>query len=312
MLTCRRFSGAIDRQWRISSFSSLVSGQPQGAELADRDAISPPDLYSQKDLEEPVIQEEPSGIFSFPRGTKAGTFLHDLFEHLDFVQRDTSLMKKLVADKLNQYGFEPTWQETLCHMIRRVLSVPLEPGRDDFTLSCIQNQDRLNELEFYFPLKSISPKKLNKIFSGYAGSELPIDLPERIERLDFAPVRGFMKGFMDMVSRFQNRFYLVDWKSNFLGSSLEDYGQEALAAAMKDEFYLIQYHLYTVALDQYLRLRLPGYSYETHFGGVYYIFLRGVDPDRGAYFGIYRARPSGECIKELCVNLVDRTEMVEL
>lgn len=311
LLTCRKFSGNIDRQWHISSFSSLVSGQPHSAELADRDAISLPYIYGQKDFEESVIQEEPpSGIFSFPRGAKAGTFLHDIFEHLDFVQKDTALMKELVAHKLSEYGFETTWQETLCHMIQKMLSVPLDPERSDFTLSRIRNKDRLNELEFYFPLKSISPKKLNSIFAKYAGPAFPTDLPAHIERLDFTPVRGFMKGFIDMVFQFQNRFYLVDWKSNFLGGSVEDYGQGAMAAAMKDEFYIVQYHIYTVALDKYLQLRLPGYNYETHFGGVYYIFLRGVDPDRGADFGIYRERPSGEFINELSMNLIDQTEMV--
>ena len=326
-LSSRKFSGNIDRQWHISSFSSLVSGQPRGAELADHDEINlparhrpalqdsdgagGPDSYSQKGLEESLIEEEPSGIFSFPRGAKPGTFLHDIFENLDFGQKDTSIMKELVANKLNQYGFESTWQEALCDMIQKVLSVPLDLDRRYFTLSRIRNQDRLNELEFYFPLKSISPKKLNNIFGEYTGPELSTDFPERIERLDFTPVRGFMKGFIDMVFQFQNRFYLVDWKSNFLGNRVDDYGQKALAAAMKKEFYIIQYHIYTVALNQYLQLRLPGYSYETHFGGVYYIFLRGVDPDRGTDFGIYRQRPSGKLINELCSNLTDETGMVK-
>ena len=111
---------------------------------------------------------------------------------------------------------------------------------------------------------------------------------------------------MDMVFRFQERFYLVDWKSNFLGTKVEDYGQEALSLAMKEEFYILQFHLYAVALNQYLRLRLPGYSYESHFGGVYYIFLRGVDPERGPDFGIYRHRPSAELINQLCTNLISQ------
>jgi len=337
VLSSHTFSGNIDRQWHISSFSSLVSGQQYSAELADHDAINLPvhhlparalqwqvgrhdlwDLkeaggphaYSQKDFEESVIEEEPSGIFSFPRGTKAGTCLHDIFEHLDFVQKDTSVIKQLIANKLIEYGFELTWQETLCDMIHKVLSVPLEPERSDFTLSHIRSQDRINELEFYFPLKSISTKKLNNIFAKYAGPELSKDLPERIERLDFTPVRGFMRGFMDMVFQFQGQFYLVDWKSNLLGSRLEYYDQKGLAKAMKDEFYIIQCHIYIVALNQYLQLRLPGYTYETHFGGAYYIFLRGVDPNEGTEFGIYRERPSGKFINKLCTNLIDETGMV--
>lgn len=304
ILGYRRFSGSIDRRWGVSSFSSLVSGKRQSAELADHDALALPDVPDENAFMESLVEEEPSAIFSFPRGTRAGTLLHAIFENLDFSHKDASPMEKLTADKLREYGFELTWQETLCDMIQKVLSVPLVPGNKHFTLSHVQNQDRLNELEFYFPLKSISPKNLRSLFKGCPGPDSLADFPGRIERLDFSPVKGFMKGFMDMVFRFQDRFYLVDWKSNFLGSRVEDYGQEALASAMKEEFYILQYYIYAVALNQYLRLRLPGYNYETDFGGVYYIFLRGVDPGRGPDFGIYRDRPSGELIDQLCTNLI--------
>jgi exodeoxyribonuclease V beta subunit len=118
-----------------------------------------------------------------------------------------------------------------------------------------------------------------------------------------------MRGFMDMVFQFEGRFYLVDWKSNYLGSRVEDYGQEALTAAMAKAFYSLQYLIYSVALHQYLHLRLPGYDYDTYCGGVYYIFLRGVDPDRGTDFGIYRDRPSAALINELSRSLIDRAEI---
>ena len=98
-----------------------------------------------------------------------------------------------------------------------------------------------------------------------------------------------LKGFIDLVFEFQGRFYLVDWKSNLLGSRVEDYGPAALAGEIRRRHYYFQYQLYTVALDRYLRLRLPGYRYEQHFGGVYYLFLRGIDPAR-PQFGIHRDR----------------------
>ncbi|MBW1857074.1 MAG: hypothetical protein JRI42_02190 [Deltaproteobacteria bacterium] len=145
------------------------------------------------------------------------------------------------------------------------------------------------------------------MFKKYAFTELFKDFPERIERLNFAPVRGFMRGFIDMIFQFQGQFYLVDWKSNLLGSGLEYYDQKGMAKAMKDELYSIQCHIYTVALNQYLRLRLPGYTYEKHFGGAFYIFLRGVDPNKGTEFGIYRERPSEKFINTLCTNLIDET-----
>lgn len=304
-LSCRRFSGYIDRQWQISSFSALISGKAYHAELGDRDPIILDDL---KSVVEPMGEGEPTGIFSFPKGTKAGTFLHDVFEHLDFTQRDTSAMEKLVADKLKEYGFGLKWQGTICTMIQKVISAPLEKGKDDFTLSQIKNEDRLNELEFYFPLKSISPKKLKRLFVEHAGPKLRSDFPERIERLEFAPVKGFMKGFIDMVFQFENRFYILDWKSNFLGSRVEDYGQDALTAVMENDFYVLQYHIYSLALNQYLNARLPGYDYETHFGAIFYIFLRGVDPERGPVYGIFRDRPNQKLIDALSDNLIGQEE----
>jgi exodeoxyribonuclease V beta subunit len=108
-----------------------------------------------------------------------------------------------------------------------------------------------------------------------------------------------MKGFMDMVFRHEDHYYLVDWKSNFLGPSVEDYNPEAMALAMIQNFYTFQYMIYTLALNRYLRLRDRNYDYEKHFGGVLYVFLRGVDPAKGSQFGIYRDKPPGEVIENL-------------
>ena len=273
--------------------------------MADHDMVSLVDGDDAINLRDFVEDEELKGIFSFPKGVKAGIFLHDLFEHLDFTNRDGSVLESFVVDKLEEHGFDPIWNQTLCRMIERVLAIPPDPDNRHLTLSRIKNEDRLNELEFYFPLKSISPKSLNGVMTKYLSSAFSEGFPERMERLDFSPVKGFMKGFMDMVFRFEGRFYLVDWKSNFLGSRVEDYDQESLAAAMEAEFYVLQYHLYALALDQYLRVRLPGYRYEKHFGGVYYLFLRGIDPDMGIDFGVYRDKPSGELIKDLRNHLID-------
>ncbi len=301
-LESRVFSGNIDRQWHISSFSSLVSAYRQGADLADRDAISTTEDQKEKEPEEAVIQEAPVGIFAFPKGARAGTFMHDIFEHLDFT--DPQVLKNLVADRLKAYGYEMTWLESLCDMVEKVVSAPLDPDNPGFQLARIRNQDRINELEFYFPLKPISAKKIEGLFSTYGFPNAPDGFPERIGRMTFSRVKGFMKGFMDMVFQYQDRFYLVDWKSNHLGNRVEDYNQEGVIRAMEEGGYHFQYHIYTVALNMYLKLRLPGFDYKRHFGGVYYIFLRGVDPGRGPHFGIYRHRPPGKLIEALCAQMI--------
>jgi exodeoxyribonuclease V beta subunit len=127
-------------------------------------------------------------------------------------------------------------------------------------------------------------------------------VPAQLGRLAFDPIQGFLKGFIDLVFQFEDRFYLVDWKSNWLGNRLEDYSPEAVRGEMLRQHYFIQYHLYTVALHKYLALRLPGYDYERHFGGVIYLFLRGLDPahpERGAY----RDRPSRSAVEQLSALL---------
>lgn len=114
-----------------------------------------------------------------------------------------------------------------------------------------------------------------------------------------------MRGFMDMVFEHDGMFYLLDWKSNHLGDSPEDYTREKLGRAMEKNLYPLQYLLYTVALNRYLTLRAPGYDHERHFGGVIYVFLRGVDPQSGAESGIFRDIPPAGMVRELTELLVE-------
>jgi exodeoxyribonuclease V beta subunit len=107
-----------------------------------------------------------------------------------------------------------------------------------------------------------------------------------------------------MVFYHKGRYWLVDWKSNFLGTCVEDYGKDALTEIMNNDFYILQYHLYTLSLYQYLQHRLPDFSYERHFGGVFYIFIRGVDPLRGPEFGIYKDLPDTGLINALLKALI--------
>jgi exodeoxyribonuclease V beta subunit len=108
-----------------------------------------------------------------------------------------------------------------------------------------------------------------------------------------------MKGFMDLVFESDGRFYLVDYKSNWLGPEPEAYRRERLDEAMARESYLLQYLIYTVALHRYLRLRVPDYDYERHFGGVFYLFLRGMDPALGPACGVFHDRPAPALVAAL-------------
>jgi exodeoxyribonuclease V beta subunit len=300
----RDFSGKILRDWQIASFSSLTSGLKESADSFSYASMDLPD-YDQTVLPEgPVWEEEPFSIFAFPRGAKAGSLLHEIFQVLDFKEEDPSAIQKIVNVKLREYSFEKEWGETVEKMIRRVLAAPLQPGADGLSLSRVGKNDRLTELEFYFPLQPITPQKLRKIISDHGGGGIPHEFPGWIEEVDFSPARGFMKGFIDLIFQFQGRFYLVDWKSNFLGNKVEDYSRGRMAREMEKSFYLLQSNLYVLALHQYLKKRLPDYRYRDHFGGVFYIFLRGVDPKAGDEFGIFRDLPGEELVEALSRNLI--------
>jgi len=299
-LTCRTFTGHIDDRWRIASFSSLVAAQPVTAELAEDDRVSLFDYHDRIGETDEAGREDVTDIFSFPKGTKAGTFLHEVLENIDFTTADAETTRQIVEEKLIKYAFDIRWCDVVGDVVSQVRSVPMTTADGRMTLSEISRDDRLNELEFYFPLGEITPEKLRRIFAQYAETIPQADFPERIGRLRFSPASGFMRGFIDMVFRHGNRYYLVDWKSNYLGSGIEDYHTDALSVPMREHYYTFQSYIYTVALHRYLQARLPGYDYDRNFGGLYYLFLRGVDAARGEKYGVYRDRPMKELVDDLC------------
>jgi len=123
--------------------------------------------------------------------------------------------------------------------------------------------------------------------------------------LQFRPVKGMLMGFIDMVFEEEGRYYLLDWKSNHLGNGAENYGIESMKDAMAINLYSLQYLLYTVALNRYLSLRVKNYQYNTHFGGVIYVFLRGVSRNQGETTGFFRDLPSARLIEELTQMLIE-------
>jgi exodeoxyribonuclease V beta subunit len=299
-LALKAFSGRIDKTWRISSYSSFVFGKAPNHEMPDRDALGAPfEFLGEARLfggpNAPAEYENGSveqTIFSFPKGAAAGIFFHDVLEHSDFTVQDAAVQRELVADKLKEHGFSSTWQDPVLKMIQQLRTVPLKPGRKDFTLSSIPLQKRLNELSFFFPLSRVGPERIKQVFAQNAGSRFSARFPEQLDRLVFSPTMGFMKGYIDVVFEYEGKFYVADWKSNFLGGAVTDYGRAQLEKEMLRSFYTLQYHLYALATHMFLKIRKADYDYERDFGGVFYFFIRGIDAAQGPAFGIFEDRPA--------------------
>src|SRR6185369_297387 len=265
---------------------SLATRQHHAAELPDRDEGSRTEPGE-------TAAGEPAGIFAFPRGAKAGIFLHEVFERLDF-RSPPQALPPLVAELLARHGFEAQWSGAVCSMVRSVLGAPL--GAEGLTLARIGLERRFTELEFFFPLAPISSQRLRQVVERFTGASFPVDMAGLFNRLSFTPVRGMLRGFMDLVVERGGRYYILDWKSNHLGNQARDYDAAGMRREMEQNLYPLQYLLYTVALNNYLRLRIPGYDYDKQFGGVFYVFLRGVD---GKGNGIFADRPPKAFVEEL-------------
>ncbi len=293
-LTCRRQTRAITRQWRITSFSALVVGQAHEIpDPSDRDGgdLQPAPPGS------PIHRPD---LFGFPKGVRAGLFFHDLLEHWDPREDDPRRRSALVAQKLLAHGFESIWQVPVEENLRRLAGAVLDAGEVRFRLSQVPADGRINEMEFHYPLKPITPRELRSVFEPFvpAGRAGEI-MTGRLERLVFEPVQGFLKGYIDAVIRFEDRYFLVDWKSNHLGDHTADYRPDRLRQTMAAADYFLQSHLYAVALDLLLQRQMADYDFGRHFGGVFYIFLRGVGADPGGKTGIYFDRPEAALIRNL-------------
>lgn len=270
-LTARTVTRTLVEPWRVTSYSGLQ--QHGGQRLLDAMPNFDIEAAGEERQEEDV--ESALTPHHFPRGAAPGTFLHELFESLDFPQPPT-------ADKLEQHlqqnGYPLHWQPMLGEWIGRVVSTPL--NAQGIQLANVQASDRLVEMGFYLPIDGLlTAEALDAVIRQDA-------LSSKAPPLEFRQVQGMLKGFIDLVFRWQGKYYLLDYKSNWLGDSHDAYTPQAMQQAMIDHRYDLQYQLYTLALHRYLQHRLADYDYEQHFGGVFYLFLRGMDgssPDNGVF-----------------------------
>lgn len=293
----RIFHKGLQAYEMVHSFSSLLY-------QAERSDIDEPDYDAEIGVlpfenRKLVVPSERS-MFTFPRGKWAGSCLHAIFEDLDFQKAREEESLDLVAGWLKRFGFDEQWAAPVMDGIRAVLNTPLESSKEGFNLGRLAREQRLDELEFYYPVPTMSREELRKIFVRHLGGAWTAEDRKTIRNHGCGLECGFMKGFIDLVFHWQGKFYLVDYKSNHLGDTVEEYHQARLAEVVTRAGYDLQYHIYTVALHRYLKKRLGNqYDYDRHLGGVYYLFIRGMLPDNGTRYGVYRDRPARELVESL-------------
>ncbi|HCA5035985.1 TPA: UvrD-helicase domain-containing protein [Acinetobacter baumannii] len=242
---------------------------------------------------------------NFPRGTLAGNFLHEIFEHIDFQCSDewvseirrrfkndySSLWQDLLIKYQESFPEEQEAEYSLYHAVaewlQEILSTPLYQG---FRLNRLQPEHYLSECPFYLALSDrvLAMKRIQQLFAEY-GMEMPELLEARSAR--------YLNGSIDLVYFDGQRYHIADYKSNYLGENLANYSVESIAQSMSLASYWLQAGLYLVALHRYLKVKMQNYDIEQHLGGATYLYLRGMNGE--AEQGYYYWQPSTEFVLRL-------------
>ncbi len=225
-----------------------------------------------------------------PGGTNLGNMLHLLFENIDFTgstEHHREELEKLL-DK-----FYPHKKEKLTagfqEMIDQVLDANIQLNQEEIPLREIANAQKLNEMEFDLRTSEVDLVGLNEFEAG-DGIEIRCNTQHLAKS-------GLLNGFIDLFFQYKNKYYILDWKSNYLGDHLDHYAPENMTEAMNEGNYHLQYFIYAMAVKNYLEQRLPDFDYERDFGGVIYVYLRGART--GKKSGIYTNKPTLEQVQKL-------------
>ena len=294
----RAFRGTIASDWHVASYSSLTG---HARELPEADAEPEP---------AGTPAPEPAATPSLPpdpfRGTAAGEVVHAVFERLPGLADPEAGLERLVAERLEIGGYRvPGLVPRVATQVRHTLATPLASGdAAPFRLADVPLSGWRCEVPFHLPLRRIVPGDLAEVAARHGRPGDWRRWPEALASLGFEPVRGYLTGKIDLVFRHDGRFHVVDWKSNVLGPRPEDYTPRAVFDAMLGSQYLLQYHLYLVALDRHLAARVADYDPVRHLGGAWYLFVRGTDPAHPGR-GVFHDRPTPEFLRELSARLVD-------
>jgi len=287
--------GYTQRQsWTVTSYTRITSSLKHGDDADDAPVLDPVE-----------VAVDPTLIGTdLPGSANTGDALHALFETFDYTRlTEPNALEEAIDAMLTRYGLpsaNPSVEarraaaEFVLKMSRNALANPI-PGAG-VPLSAVTLDKSFREWRFQMPTAGVSAKAIAEVLKAH-GAPWLADYARALARAGQHEVDGILTGSVDLVCVMNNRWWIVDWKSNTLGPTPASYDEEGCRRAMMREHFVLQYHVYSVALHRFLRSRLGArYDYERDFGGVGYAFLRGLAVGAPAWF---TDRPSRALVEAL-------------
>ncbi|OOF42876.1 exodeoxyribonuclease V subunit beta [Rodentibacter rarus] len=293
-----KFQGDIEQNWHITSFTGIEQ-KHRWMHYLNESAVKKSAVFDEaKDYDSQATSQNTSEILTalsddsipfitdLPQGTQVGTVLHRYFEKNEF----SGLTNEAALEKLCQeLQMDVAFIAPLQQWFEQIVQTPLSTS-SGIKLIALAKSDCIKEMAFYLSIReNFDVAGFNQALNTH--HHLPSEM------LQFEDIQGMIRGTIDLVFRHHGKYYLLDYKSNFLGESWADYAPHQLEKAMLHHHYDWQYLLYTLALHRYLKNVDSHYEYERDFGGVFYLFLRGMNGEGQS--GVFFDRPSVQLINEL-------------
>ena len=292
-----RTAPVLDLQaWHLTSFSRLAHGRHEERErrdavvdLHDVSAAGADDAARQTDAADDAMAAEVP-LAAFARGTHAGNCLHEMLEHWDF-QEETAALVERGLRRHRLYSNETA--AAVRHTLDDLKTTRLDSL--DASLETAASDRGLSEWKFLLPLgrAGITGQALSNMFARHARNDDERDYALDLAGLPGQSLSGMLTGYIDRLVRADGRWGVVDWKSNYLGPRHADYSRPAMWRCAAGQHYLLQIHLYLVALRRYLRVYGPG----TQAVSGSLLFLRGVLPNTDQ--GVLEITPPQALLDEL-------------
>jgi len=284
---------AAREYWCIASYSALTMDGSWTPETPAEANLGESHDAPAAGVRMKPLREGDTSLHRFPRGANPGTFLHGLLEWaaregFGRVAANPARLEDEVARRCNRRGWD-RWIPPVSAWLLHYLQTPLDLGTGEpVALAGLVTYQA--ELEFWFETHQADALALDRqVCAGTLDGRARPAVASRT-------LNGMLKGFIDLVFEHRGRYYIADYKSNWLGEDTAAYTPAALRDAVLEHRYDLQYVLYTLALHRLLQARLPDYDYDAHMGGAAYLFLRGNLSDCR---GLHLDRPERGLIETL-------------